>query len=196
MKIPLLILALLSPAISFADGVSACASVMSDAGLRDSQIRLNMNGGTRGVALATATGAFFEFASYEWAGRSLEAGAGLRWSFGKTVQLVAGASAIVAPLGGASGGGRALVGFTARWGDQFFVRPGAVASFALLGGDHPIRLQVPLVLSVEAGYTWPAASVYLRLAGGFDPIAGFKTSAFAEPSLGLALPFDIVAAPH
>lgn len=193
MRTVALVFSLLFAAQARADGLSAAATVMTDRGLRDSQVRLEAVGGDRSVSVATGSDRFFEFASYDWLGRSFEAGAGLRWRLGSGFQLVVGTSGIIAPVGGVSGGGRVLAAISAQLGQQGpFVRPGAAISYAFIGGAEALRMQLPLNLSLEGGYAWPFGSVYLRVAGTFDALKSFQSSAHLEPSLGVAFPLDIV----
>ena len=177
-----------APARARADGLSAPAAAVADGGLRDSTVKLGVVGGTSGAWVTAGFSIGFEYVSYDYSGRALETGAGLRFNPIGPLLVWAAGSAIIAPLGGDSGGGRLAAGIAARFGNRWFIRPGAGLAFGILGSRLPPTFLLPLEASLEAGYTWPFLSPYLRVSGGLDPIAKELPTARWAVCLGLSIP--------
>jgi len=173
---------------ALADGLSAPAAAVSDEGLRDSPAQLNLVGGTSGAVALVAFSRGFTFASYDYAGRAVEAGGGVRLNPVGPLMVWASGSAILAPAGGDSGGGRLAAGVAARFGNRWFVRPGLGLSFGVVGSPDGHTFLLPIEGSVEVGYTWPFLSPYVRVSLGLDPLAGTLVTARGAVSVGLSIP--------
>jgi hypothetical protein len=186
-----LVLALASTE-ALADGLSAPASAVADGGLRPSVGQLNLTGGTGGVAALAGFGAGFAFTSYDYSGRDLEVGGGLRFQPVGPLRVWLSGSALVAPVGGEAGGGRLAAGVAARFGQRWFIRPGLGISLGVVGSPEGRTFLLPIEGSLEAGYTWDFVSVYLRGALGLDPLSGPLVTARGAVSLGLSIPLGTV----